>query len=65
MSVATKPEIGIKCGIVYVGSVAYIVVLDVFGNYYERKQKVKWSLKVVVSVEETSINNEFRGHQMS
>ena len=41
MSVATKPEIGIKCGIVYVGSVAYIVVLDVFGNYYERKQKVK------------------------
>ena len=27
MSVATKPEIGIKCGIVYVGSVAYIVVL--------------------------------------
>ena len=69
MSVATKPEIGIKCGIVYVGSMAYIVVLDVFGNYYERKEKSQmmtiWSLKVVVSVEETSINNKFRGHQMS
>ena len=33
--VAIKPEIGIKWCVVHVGSVAYIVVFDVFGNYYE------------------------------